>query len=163
MYLIRKKKNCSFYTLTASDRARNAESRWTLYARAARAHSTHWKTIKYSSKNKSSTWSKDCEKDIENHKRVERELLEQCGQVASKRLKELCRAKYPGLAIGHRQFTVARIAWFTDTKTQLEWRFVDSEYASGNERFLIWREPRLRIAFWSMRRSTRIISSSGDF
>jgi len=31
---------------------------------------------------KSATWSKTV-KDMENHERVERELLEQCGQVAT--------------------------------------------------------------------------------
>ncbi|KYN11288.1 hypothetical protein ALC57_16561 [Trachymyrmex cornetzi] len=62
---------------------------------------------------------------MENHERVERELLEQCGQVATlvecfawlqrcdeciERLEELCRAKRPRLAVGHRQSMVARIA-----------------------------------------------------
>jgi len=62
---------------------------------------------------------------MENHERVERELLEQCGQVATlveyfawlqrcdeciEQLEELCRAKHPRLAVGHRQFVVARIA-----------------------------------------------------
>ncbi|KYN39997.1 hypothetical protein ALC56_05605, partial [Trachymyrmex septentrionalis] len=55
---------------------------------------------------------------IENHERVERELMEQCGQVATlvecfawlqrcdesiERFKKLCRAKHPRLAVGHRQ------------------------------------------------------------
>jgi len=55
---------------------------------------------------------------MENHERVECELLEQCGQVATlmecfawlqrcdeciEQLEELCRAKRPYLAIGHRQ------------------------------------------------------------
>ena len=54
---------------------------------------------------------------MENHERVERELLEQCGQVATlmkcfawlqrcdeciEQLEELCRAKRPRLAVGHR-------------------------------------------------------------
>ncbi|KYN09191.1 hypothetical protein ALC57_18704 [Trachymyrmex cornetzi] len=60
-----------------------------------------------------------------NSQRVERELLEQCGQVATlvkcfawlqrcdeciERLEELCHAKRPRLAVGHRQSVVARIA-----------------------------------------------------
>jgi len=55
---------------------------------------------------------------MENHERVERELLEQCGQVATLvkffawlqrcdecigQLEELRRAKRPHLAVGHRQ------------------------------------------------------------
>ncbi|KYN14721.1 hypothetical protein ALC57_13064 [Trachymyrmex cornetzi] len=62
---------------------------------------------------------------MENHEPVERQLLEQCGQVATlvecfawlqrcdeciERLEELCRAKRPRLAVGHRQSLVARIA-----------------------------------------------------
>jgi len=93
---------------------------------------------------------------MENHKQVERELLEQCGQVATlvecftwlqrcdeyiKQLEELCRAKRSRLAVGHRQSAVARIARFAGTKSQLERRFVHigDEYASGNERSLVWR------------------------
>ncbi|KYN21871.1 hypothetical protein ALC57_05765 [Trachymyrmex cornetzi] len=99
---------------------------------------------------------------MENHERVERELLEQCGQVATlverfawlqrcdeciERLEELCRAKRPRLAVGHRQSVAARIARIADAKSQLERRFVhvggghaSDEYASGNERSLVWRE-----------------------
>ncbi|KYN11062.1 hypothetical protein ALC57_16794 [Trachymyrmex cornetzi] len=99
---------------------------------------------------------------MENHERVERELLEQCGQVATlvecfawlqrcdeciEQLEELCRAKRPRLAVGHRQSMVARIARFAGAKSQLERRFVhvggghaSDEYASGNERSLVWRE-----------------------
>ncbi|KYN11067.1 hypothetical protein ALC57_16785 [Trachymyrmex cornetzi] len=100
---------------------------------------------------------------MENHKRVERELLEQCGQVATlaecsawlqrcdeciERLEELCRAKRPRLAVGHRQSAVARIARLAGAKSQLERRFVHvgGEYAgsgghaSGNERSFVWRE-----------------------
>ncbi|KYN20067.1 hypothetical protein ALC57_07573 [Trachymyrmex cornetzi] len=62
---------------------------------------------------------------MENHVRVELELLEQCGQVATlvecfawlqrcgeciERLEELYRAKRPRLAVGHRQSVVTRIA-----------------------------------------------------
>ncbi|KYN09758.1 hypothetical protein ALC57_18124, partial [Trachymyrmex cornetzi] len=76
---------------------------------------------------------------VENHERVERELLEQCGQVATlvecfawlqrcdkciERLEELCCAKRPLLAIGHRQSMVARIARLAGAKSQLERRFV---------------------------------------
>ena len=54
---------------------------------------------------------------MENHERVERELLEQCGQIATlvecfawlqrcdeciEQLEELYRAKRPHLAVGHR-------------------------------------------------------------
>jgi len=61
---------------------------------------------------------------MENLERVECELLEQCGQAAIliecfawlqrcdeciEQLEELCRAKRPRLAVGHRQFTMARI------------------------------------------------------
>ncbi|KYQ59262.1 hypothetical protein ALC60_01721, partial [Trachymyrmex zeteki] len=63
------------------------------------------------------------------------------------RLEELCRAKRPRLAIGHRQCLVARIARLTDAKTQLERRFIhvggeyaSGEYTSGDERCLVWRE-----------------------
>ncbi|KYN39706.1 hypothetical protein ALC56_05909 [Trachymyrmex septentrionalis] len=62
---------------------------------------------------------------MENQERVERELLEQCSQVATlvecfvwlqrcdeciERLEELCRAERPRLTVGHRQSVVARIA-----------------------------------------------------
>ena len=98
---------------------------------------------------------------MENHERVERELLEQCDQVATlvecfawflqrcdeciEQLEELCRAKRPHFAVGHRQSAVARIARLAGAKSQLERRFVHigSEYASGeyvssNERSLVW-------------------------
>ncbi|KYQ53702.1 hypothetical protein ALC60_07365 [Trachymyrmex zeteki] len=94
---------------------------------------------------------------MENHERVEREQLEQCSQVANlaeclawlqrcdeciERLEELCRAKRPRLAIGHRQCLVARIARLAGAKTQLERCFVHvgGEYASKDNRSLIWRE-----------------------
>ena len=88
---------------------------------------------------------------MENHERVERELLEQCSQVATlvkcfawlqrcneciERLEELCRAKRPRLTVGHRQSMVARIARLAGAKTQLERRFVHvgGMYASRDER-----------------------------
>ncbi|KYN22125.1 hypothetical protein ALC57_05484 [Trachymyrmex cornetzi] len=100
---------------------------------------------------------------MENHERVERELLEQCDQVATlvecfswlqrcdeciERLEELCRAKRPRLAVGHRQSAVARIARLAGAKSQLERRFVHvgGEYAgsgghaSDNEQSFVWRE-----------------------
>ncbi|KYN14203.1 hypothetical protein ALC57_13587 [Trachymyrmex cornetzi] len=99
---------------------------------------------------------------MENHERVERELLEQCGQVATlvecfawlqrcdeciERLEELCRVKRPRLTFGHRQSVVARIALLAGAKTQLERHFVhvgggyaSGEYASDNEQSLVWRE-----------------------
>ncbi|KYM98256.1 hypothetical protein ALC62_11043 [Cyphomyrmex costatus] len=76
---------------------------------------------------------------MENHERVERELLEQCGRVATltecfawmKRCdecvessEELCRTKRPRLAVGHRQSAVARIARLAGARTQLERWFV---------------------------------------
>ena len=97
---------------------------------------------------------------MENYERVERELLEQCNQVATltecfswlqqcdeymKQLEELCRAKRPRLIIGYRQSTVAKIARLAGAKLELEQPFVhiggeyaSGEYASGNERSLVW-------------------------
>ena len=86
-------------------------------------------------------------KDMENHERV-RELLEQCCRVATlveyfawlqrcdeciEQLEELCRAKRPRLAVGHRQSMVARIARLASAKVQLEQRFmhIGGDYASG--------------------------------
>jgi len=70
---------------------------------------------------------------MENHER-EHELLEQCDQVAIlveyfrdeyiERLEELGRAKHLRLAVGHRQFAVAKIARLAGAKSQLERRFV---------------------------------------
>ena len=100
---------------------------------------------------------------MENHEQVERELLEQCDQVECfawlqrcdeciEWLQELCRAKRPRLAVGHRQSVVARIARLAGAKLQLERRFVhvggeyasgeyaSGEYASRDERSLVWRE-----------------------
>ena len=94
---------------------------------------------------------------MENHERVERELLEQCSQIATlvecfawlqrcdeciERLEELCRAKRPRLTVGHRQSMVARIARLAGAKTRLERRFVHANggYASRDERSLVWRE-----------------------
>jgi len=94
---------------------------------------------------------------MENHERVKRELLEQCGQVATlvecfawlqrcdqciERLEELCRAKR--LAVGYRQ-SVARIARLAGVKTQLERRFVHvgGGYASRDERSRVVRDRRV--------------------
>ena len=105
---------------------------------------------------------------MENHERVECELLEQCGQVATlvecfawlqrcdeciEQLEELCRAKRP--AIGHRQSVVARITQLAGAKSQLERRFVhigdeytSGEYASGNDLLTGERStPRSRVVY----------------
>ena len=86
---------------------------------------------------------------MENHERMEHELLEQCSQVATlvecgcnnatTASKKLCRAKRPRLAIGHKQSMVATIARLASAKTQLEQRFVhvNGGYANRDERFLI--------------------------
>jgi len=92
---------------------------------------------------------------MENHERMERELLEQCDQVATlvecdceciERLEELCRVKRPRF-IGHRQSMVARIARIAGAKTQLERHFVhvgdengSGEHARNNEKSFVWRE-----------------------
>ena len=70
---------------------------------------------------------------MKNHERVERELLEQCGQVATlfrvvatmRRVHRATRrtlsdAKRPRLAVGHRQYAMTRIARLADAKTQLK-------------------------------------------
>ena len=88
---------------------------------------------------------------MENHERVERELLEQVALVECfawlqrcneyiEQLEELCRAKRS--RFGHRQSAVARIARLAGAKSQLERRFVHigDEYVSSNERSLVWRE-----------------------
>jgi len=69
--------------------------------------------------------------------------LQRCDECIEQ-LEEFCRAKRPHLAVGHRQSAMARIA---DAKSQLERRFVhiggdyaNGEYASSNERSLVWRE-----------------------
>jgi len=112
---------------------------------------------------------------MENHERVKRELLEQCGQVATlmecfawlqrcdeciEQLEELYRAKCPRLAVGHRQSVVARIARLADAKSQLKRRFVhiDGEYASSNERSLVWRE--IDVAFESRILTSVVINSN---
>ncbi|KYQ48100.1 hypothetical protein ALC60_12862, partial [Trachymyrmex zeteki] len=63
-------------------------------------------------------------------------------QRCIERLEELCRAKRPRLAVGHRQCLVARIARLAGAKTQLERRFVHvgGENASEDNRSLVWRE-----------------------
>ncbi|KYQ60722.1 hypothetical protein ALC60_00217, partial [Trachymyrmex zeteki] len=67
--------------------------------------------------------------------------LQRCDECIE-RLEELCRAKRPRLVVEHRQSVVARIARLAGAKTQLERRFVHvgGEYASGNDRSLVWRE-----------------------
>ncbi|XP_018403208.1 PREDICTED: uncharacterized protein LOC108780113 [Cyphomyrmex costatus] len=93
---------------------------------------------------------------MENHERVERELLEQCGRVTTLAecfvwmqrcdecvvsLEELCRTKRPRLAVGHRQSAVARIARLAGARTQLERRFVHVGGGGGDrDRSLAWRE-----------------------
>ncbi|KYM94244.1 hypothetical protein ALC62_15130 [Cyphomyrmex costatus] len=94
---------------------------------------------------------------MENHERVERELLEQCDRVATlaecfawmqrcdecvESLEELCRTKRPRLAVGHRQSAVARIARLAGARTQLERRFVHMGGGGGGDRdrSLAWRE-----------------------
>ncbi|KYN06853.1 hypothetical protein ALC62_02236 [Cyphomyrmex costatus] len=72
---------------------------------------------------------------MENHERMERELLEQCDHVATlaecfawmqrcdeciESLEELCRTKRPRLAVGHRQSAVARIARLAEPRQFLE-------------------------------------------
>jgi len=88
------------------------------------------------------------------NERVERELLEQCGQVVTlvecfgwlqrcdeciEWLEELCRAKRQRLALDPNN------PWWREdragAKLQLERRFIHiGEYASGNERSPVWRE-----------------------
>ncbi|KYN33870.1 hypothetical protein ALC56_11842 [Trachymyrmex septentrionalis] len=67
--------------------------------------------------------------------------LQRCDECIE-RLEEFCRAKRPRIAVGHRQSMVARIARLAGAKTQLERRFVHvgGEYASRDERSLVWRE-----------------------
>ncbi|KYN05511.1 hypothetical protein ALC62_03548 [Cyphomyrmex costatus] len=93
---------------------------------------------------------------MEDYERVERELLEQCGRVATlaecfawtqrcdecvESLEELCRTKHPRLAVGHRQFAVARIARLAGARTQLERRFVHvCGGGDDRDRSLAWRE-----------------------
>ncbi|KYN41636.1 hypothetical protein ALC56_03937 [Trachymyrmex septentrionalis] len=84
---------------------------------------------------------------MENHERVERKPLKQCGQVATlvecfawlqrcdeciERLKELCRAKRPRLTVEHRQSVVTRIARLTDAKEIVLERVRDAVERHGN-------------------------------
>jgi len=85
---------------------------------------------------------------------VERELLEQCGQAllwwsvswlqrcdeCIEQLEELCRAKHPRFTVGYRQSAVARIARLAESQVERRFVHIDGEYASGNERFPVWRE-----------------------
>ncbi|KYM94610.1 hypothetical protein ALC62_14752 [Cyphomyrmex costatus] len=81
---------------------------------------------------------------MEDYERVESELLEQCGRVATlaecfvwleqcneciESLEELCRAKRPCLTVGHRQSAVARIARLEGARTlSLAWREIDAAF-----------------------------------
>jgi len=87
---------------------------------------------------------------VENHERVERELLEQCGQVATlvecfawlqrcdECIEELCRTKRPRLAVGHRQSDGEDRAT-RECKVAIGASFVHigGEYASSNEQSLV--------------------------
>ena len=119
-------------------------------------------------------------KNMENYERVERELLEQCSQVATlvecfswlqrcdeciEQLEELCRAKRPRLTIGYRQSAVTRIARLAGAKLELKRRFVhvggeyaSGEYANRDERSLVWRE--IDAAFESRISTGAVINSN---
>ncbi|XP_018396274.1 PREDICTED: uncharacterized protein LOC108774621 [Cyphomyrmex costatus] len=90
---------------------------------------------------------------MEDYERLERELLEHCGRVATlgecfawlERCKECiesleCRAKRPRLTVGHRQSAVARIARLEGARTLLEQRFVHVGGGGDRENSLAWRE-----------------------
>ncbi|KYN05958.1 hypothetical protein ALC62_03104 [Cyphomyrmex costatus] len=92
---------------------------------------------------------------MEDYERLERELLEHCGRVATlgecfawlERCNECiesleCRAKRPRLTVGHRQSAVARIARLEGARTLLEQRFVHVGGGGDreNDRSLAWRE-----------------------
>ncbi|KAL6255576.1 hypothetical protein P5V15_012823 [Pogonomyrmex californicus] len=94
---------------------------------------------------------------MEHLERVERELLEQCSQIATlvkcfawlqrcdeciEQLEELSRVKHSRLTVANRQSAVARIARLADAKIQLERRFVHvgGEYATRDTGSLVWRE-----------------------
>ncbi|KAL6254305.1 hypothetical protein P5V15_014351 [Pogonomyrmex californicus] len=64
---------------------------------------------------------------MEHLERVERELLEQCSQVAT-------------LVECFAQSAVARIARLAGAKVQLERRFVGGEYVNRDTGSLVWRE-----------------------
>jgi len=93
---------------------------------------------------------------MENHERVERELLEQCGQVATlmeycvtETMRQVHRAAQRTLScqasLKHKQSVMAKIARLADAKTQLK-RFVhiDGKHASG--RVHEWRQKISRLA-----------------
>ncbi|XP_011066378.1 PREDICTED: uncharacterized protein LOC105153318 [Acromyrmex echinatior] len=104
---------------------------------------------------------RDCEKDMENHELVERELLKQCGQIATleecfvwlqrcdkciEQLEELCHAKRSRLAVVYRQSAVAKITRLADAKTQLERCFVASTRVTTKDLLSGERStPRLRM------------------
>ncbi|KYM96451.1 hypothetical protein ALC62_12889 [Cyphomyrmex costatus] len=91
---------------------------------------------------------------MEDYERAERELLEQCGRVATlgeclawlERCKECiesleCCAKRPRLTVGHRQTAVARIARLEGARTVVERRFMHVGHGvSEDDRSLVWRE-----------------------
>jgi len=72
--------------------------------------------------------------------------VQQCDECI-KQLEELCCAKHPRLAVGHRQSVMTKIA---DAKSQLERRFVHigGEYVSSNDLLSGERlTPRLRVVY----------------
>ena len=97
---------------------------------------------------------------MENFEQIERELLEQCSQIATlaecfawlqrcdeclEQLEERCSAKRPRIEVGNRLSLVARIARLAGEKKQLERRFihVGGEYAStsdSDKKSLVWRD-----------------------
>ncbi|KYM94338.1 hypothetical protein ALC62_15040 [Cyphomyrmex costatus] len=86
---------------------------------------------------------------MEDYERLERELLEHCGRVATldecfawlERCNECneciesleCRAKRPRLTVGHRQSAVARIARLEGARTLLEQRHVNLLYVQDGD------------------------------
>lgn len=117
---------------------------------------------------KSVTWSKDCKKNMENYKRLERKLLEQCGQVAIlvctawlQRCDECIEKNFvPSIRASSldtqswRQSVVARITRLAGAKTQLErtlvtgtrvanMRIVTKDLSSGERS-----TPRLKAVYW---------------
>jgi len=76
---------------------------------------------------------------------IEKFVSQRCDKYIEQ-LEELCRAKRPRLAVGHRQSTMARIVRFACkvairvTFVHISGEYASGEYASGNERSLVWRE-----------------------
>ncbi|KYN18581.1 hypothetical protein ALC57_09095 [Trachymyrmex cornetzi] len=116
---------------------------------------------------------------MENHERVERELLEQCDQIATltecfawlqrcdeciERLEELCRAKCPRLAVGHRQSVVVRIATTCTAHTTICCRHISSvaiTIASRDSRnsSTIWRIALEKLASYLDKNKLKIVRS----